>query len=368
MMVGQFAAPTRLVAGLGASAELGRVLADSAATRVALVGDEGLARLGMLDGFRAAIEAVEGLEVVHEDHAKVDPTIQAVERAATEARASKANCVVGVGGGSALSQAKAVALLLHNPDPIAQYAGVDQAMRRPAFFVAIPTTAGSGSEVSNAFVLYDSDADRNIGMRGWGYEPDVALLDGHLLERLPADPFRDASIDALSHGFEALWAKGATNFSDLSALHAVQRIIDVLPAALSQRNPDQLQLLMEASTMANFGCGNAGLGLVHALSGSSQVRVPHGRQNGVFLPLVAEFNREVVSPAVREQIDRLPELYEAIAVPTMMTSQELPEHPIDAIVQAASHSPFRHNNLRPSTVEQLREIAERAVEAVRTTT
>ncbi|MGP6170052.1 iron-containing alcohol dehydrogenase family protein [Microbacterium sp. A196] len=352
-----YTTPTRVHAGWGSTAELAEHVRTLGGTRVALIGDAGLKRIGLLD----RIAELLGDTVVMESLAEVDPTIQAAEAAASVARDAQADLVVGVGGGSALSQAKAVALLLTNASPVTAYVGIDVAPNRPAPFIAIPTTAGSGSEVSNAFVLYDTESDANVGMRGWGYEPDLAILDGEHLLGLPEVPMRDAAADALSHGFEALWANGATSFTDTVALQAVRTIRAVMAAAIRERRPEDLQALLEASTMANFACGNAGLSLVHAITGSSRIRVAHGRQNSVLLPIVAEFNRSVVSDDVIREIDALPELYRNAGIPTAFDADELIADAEDEFFLAGANSPFRFNNRRPSTDDELRDLARRAV-------
>lgn len=355
-MTALYTNPTRVYAGLGSSDSLLDHVATLSGTRVALIGDAGLKRVGVLDQFEKQL----GDAAVFVGLAEVDPTIVASETAAAEARAAGADIVIGVGGGSALSQAKAVALLLTNDAPVAQYEGIGVAPHRPAPFIAVPTTAGSGSEVSNAFVLYNTESSHNVGMRGWGYEPDIAVLDGNLLVGLPEVPMRDAAADALSHGFEALWAKGATRFTDTVALAAVRTIRETLPRALAERRPEDLQALLEASTMANFACGNAGLSLIHALSGSSKIRISHGRQNSVLLPIVAEFNRSVVSPEVVAEIDLLPALYAAAGIPSAFDADELIDTAEDEFFEAGATSPFRRNNRRDSTDDELRELARRA--------
>ena len=205
---------------------------------------------------------------------------------------------MAIGGGSALVVGKIVALRMRNAEHILAYAGRDLAAP-PAPCIGIPTTAGSGSEVSNALVVRDPGQTSVVVVRGRGYEPQVAILDGALLASLPRTAMVDAALDALCHALEALWARGASSFTDALAFYAAERIFDVLPSALERRELDDLQLLLEASAIANLACGNAGLGLVHALSLASAVRVSHGRQNGILLPHVAAFTRAVARPRSR---------------------------------------------------------------------
>jgi alcohol dehydrogenase class IV len=353
-----FSAPTRLISAAGALGELPAVLDTVAHARLAVVADRGLASAtSLLDRLRGLLE---GREYLLLELVSPDPTTADAEAAAAVALDGGCDAVVALGGGSALALGKAVGVLLRNPPPILGYAGRDRAPRPPAPCVAIPTTAGSGSEVSNALVLHDPSLESIVVVRGSGYEPAAAILDGELLTDLPAQPLLDAALDALSHGFEALWARGRSRFTDALAFAAIDEIHTLLPRALAQRDVDDLQGLLEASAMANLACGPSGLGLVHALSSATAVHVPHGRQNGVLLPHVATFNRDHVPVRVRDEIDRLPALYEAIGAPPTFAAGEIDAAGAAAIVRVAIASPLHHNNVRHASAEELVELLGRA--------
>ena len=264
--------------------------------------------------------------------------------------------VLMVGGGSALGLGKAVALRLTNDDPITAYEGRDRARRAPAPSIAVPTTAGSGSEVSNALVLHDPELERSLVVRGHGYEPEVAILDGELLVSLPRAPMLFAGLDALSHALEALWARAASAMTDALALAAARQIRTTLPRALDARDPIDHQRLLEASAMANLACGSAGLGLVHALSSATVVRLPHGLQNGVLLPHVAAFNRAVVSPEASAEVEALGPLLDAVAFVPRFNAADLPADAADAMTTAALGNPFRDNNRRSADRRQLQKL------------
>jgi alcohol dehydrogenase class IV len=349
-----FSVPTQVVAGLGSASEAGDWLHALGARRIVAVVDEGVHRLGLADAAIKSVGASGDLEICHLTLAPVDPTIESAEEAAVDARAAGADGVLIVGGGSALSLGKAVAVRLRNSATISAYAS-GPLEAEPAPSVAVPTTAGSGGEVSNALVLYDNTSEKNVGIRGRGMEPNVALLDATLLVGLPDIPMLDAAADALSHAFEALWARGASRFTDGLAHAAIQHIYRALPRAIRGRVPEDLQELLEASSMANFACGNAGLGLVHALSGAAAVKVAHGRQNSVLLPHVAAFNREVVSAQTRAEIDQLADLYESAGLSaTWAANAPLPDDVDEVMIRAALASPFHRNNRRESDADQLR--------------
>jgi alcohol dehydrogenase class IV len=348
-----FSAPTRIVAGLGAVDRLAAELHGRGARWVGAAGDEGVAGAGLLDKVLAAM-AMDG--VVALPLVRPDPLVADVEAAAALARTEGCDVVVGIGGGSALALAKGVALLLRNDAPVTRYAGWDKAPAPPAPTIALPTTAGSGSEVSNALVLHDPEEESIVVIRGHGYEPRVAILDGRLLRTLPAGPLVDAALDALSHAVEALSVRGASMYTDALAVAAADHLHQVLPRVLRARSDEDLQTLLEASAMANLACGSSGLGLVHALSSATRLRVPHGRANGVLLPWVAAFNREALRPRALAEADRITPLYEQIGFEPSFRPGELDGEAVASVIQVALASPLHLNNSRHATAEELAEL------------
>ncbi|HEX4730210.1 MAG TPA: iron-containing alcohol dehydrogenase [Solirubrobacterales bacterium] len=347
----RFRAGTLIVAGLGCvEARLADELAELGAAKPAVVYDAGFAAAGLLEPVLAAAGEVE-LHLC--DPVGVDPDIATAERLAEAAVEAGADSVLAIGGGSALCAAKAVAIRLRNPAPLERYAGIGNLPHDPAPTVAVPTTAGSGSEVSTVVVLHDERLDQHLVIRGEGYEPEVALLDGTLLRGLPDAPLLYAALDALSHAYEALWARGASRFTDAMALAAAPLIRDSLPAALEHEDA-ALQTLLEASAMANLAGGNARLALIHALTSAPDVHLPHGYQNGVLLPHVAAFNEPVLSDPARREIANLPALLEEVGFTARFGPDELDDDGAASMVAAALQNPFTKNNLRAAEESDLR--------------
>jgi alcohol dehydrogenase class IV len=286
-----------------------------------------------------------------------DPDLAECERAAAAALEHGGQAVLAVGGGSALCAAKAVAILLRNEGPLDAYEGIGRLPVPPAPTIAVPTTAGSGSEVSNVVVLHEEGRSRHLVIRGRGYEPTVALLDGELLRTLPRAPMIAAALDALSHALESLWVRRSSRFTGAMALAAAAQVPRALPPALGG-DIDAMQALIEASAMANLACGNSGLGLVHALTSAVSVHLPHGYQNGVLLPHVAAFNRDFVAPAVVAEIDALEDLYAEIGFDARFAPDAVD---VDAMVAAAMDNPFRDNNRREAGEAELRELLAQTV-------
>jgi alcohol dehydrogenase class IV len=325
--------------------------------KVGVVADRGVEEAGLLDQVLGDSGEVELVLCGLVDE---DPGLAEAESIAELAISHEVEAVVVVGGGSALCAGKAAAIRLRNPGPLHRYAGRDRLPELPAPAIAVPTTAGSGSEVSEALVLHDPDFAGHLVIRGRGYSPRAALLDGELLTTLPRRPMILAALDALSHCYEALWARGATSFSDAFALAAAASIRSSLPRAL-EGDADARQALIEASAMANLACGNSDLAVVHALSSATAVRLPHGYQNGVLLPHAVELNRDVVSGPAAAEMAHLPELYETIGFAPRFTVQELSAEGVETMVAVALESPLLANNRRPLVDADLRRLMASAI-------
>jgi alcohol dehydrogenase class IV len=318
--------------------------------KAGVVADSGLSEAGVLDEVLGGVRDVELAPCGLVDE---DPGLAEAESIAERAISHRVEAMVVIGGGSALCAGKAAAIRLRNPGPLHRYAGRDRLPALPAPSIAVPTTAGSGSEVSEALVLHDPGFAGHVVIRGSGYSPRVALLDGELLATLPRRPLILAALDALSHCYEALWAKGATSFSDALALAAAAAIRSSLPRTL-EGDAEARQALIEASAMANLACGNSDLAVVHALSSATAVSLPHGYQNGVLLPHAVELNRAVVSGAAAAEMAHLPQLYEAVGFVPRFAARELSAEGVDAMVTVALESPLLANNRRPLAEADLR--------------
>ena len=288
-----------------------------------------------------------------------DPGVDEVEALWSAARDRGAGGVIVVGGGSALCAGKGVAIRLTNDSPFAAYHGRDRLAALPAPCIAVPTTAGSGSEVSEVVILHRRDGSENVIVRGRGYAPRVAILDRDLLASLPVGPMVLAAVDALSHAYESLWSNDATSFTDALAFEAARSIRATLKPSLAH-DPMARERLLEASTMANYACGNAELATVHALASASSVHLPHGRQTGVLLLHVAERLAPSLRPEVAEEIRRIRPFYDDIGFASRFTDDEITGADRDAMVETALVSPLLRNDPTRPGAEDLHEILRRA--------
>lgn len=159
----------------------------------------------------------------------------------------------------------------------------------------------------------------------------------------------DAALDAITHACESLWSRRRTLITDALAEKALETLINRLPAALNDRDPEACQEIMEASSAANLACGNTGLALIHALTMSPDVPLPHGYQNGCLLLAVSRFNRSLMDPRHQVLVDQLEPLFQKIGWPGLYQAKEIDDHNAFLMVRASTGNPFRANNIRDSS-------------------
>ena len=265
----EFDCRTKIISGTGTV----RRLADFEAKRLFLVTDPYFYENGVAN--RVAAEAkAEQVEIFH--GVKPDPTVELAAEGTAKLRAFGPDLIVALGGGSAMDCAKAMAYFA----------------KGDAKLVAIPTTSGSGSEVTDfAILTHDKVKHPLIDPR---LRPDMAILDDELLQALPPSLVADAGFDVLSHALEAYVAKGAGVFTDALAREAFRGAYSALPASFAGRTEVRLKV-HQAATMAGMAFSQAGLGLCHAMAHSlgGLFHVPHGRLNAMLLPSVVGFNAHV---------------------------------------------------------------------------
>jgi alcohol dehydrogenase class IV len=336
------------------------------ATRVALAADSGVKAVGLLDTLLAHLpEGLIGLTVLTD----ADPGAADVDAAAAQVRESGADAVLVFGGGSALAVGKGSAVLAPNDGKLLDYIGKTEVPNAPLPTVAIPTTAGSGAEVSKTFIVHEQSLPVEVAIRVEANTPRVAILDGGLLRRAPRNVLVYSALDALTHSLESLWAKRANYYTTALGKVSAQAVIDNLPLALdgldsganaAGRNDAVLQTLMDASCASNYACGNSALGLVHAMAAAPSVHLPHGLRNGILLPYVAAFNHDLMLPEGREIAAQLEGFYARIGFEAKFPPGTVGEAGIEAQVVASTGHPFRANNVREASDDDLRAILREA--------
>ncbi|MEK6645924.1 MAG: iron-containing alcohol dehydrogenase [Candidatus Firestonebacteria bacterium] len=222
-----------------------------------------------------------------------DPSIQTVDAATKIAKKENCDCIIGLGGGSSLDVAKAVSVMVKNNGSVREYLEKKEIEIAGLPFIAIPTTAGTGTEVTKNSVITNKEKNIKISLRSFYMIPSVAILDASLTVSLPADITASTGMDALTHAIEAYLSKSANQITDILAEKAISLIAKNLRIAV--KSPDDKNArenMLLASLTAGMAFANAGLGAVHALAHplGARFHIPHGVVNALLLPYVMEFN------------------------------------------------------------------------------
>jgi len=288
-----FPVPTDIHFGCGMLRTLPERIKALGGTRAFVVTDPGLAAAGILeDVMRILKDAAIGFDVC--DRVKPDSGSVLIDETTAEFKRRAADVVIGVGGGSSLDTAKAVAALATNPGPALSYIGLHKIRNRPLPMIAIPTTAGTGSEVTLWAVFTDEGSGTKVAIGSTLIYPAVALCDPDLTLGLPPTLTAATGMDALAHAVECYTNNACQPISASLALRAIELIGRHLRSAtLNGRKCESRYAMMLAATMAGIAMNPTRLGLAHALAmplGSWDLHVPHGIVLAVTLPAVMEFN------------------------------------------------------------------------------
>jgi len=295
-MAATFSTAGKIISGCGAFDALAPTVAGLGRTALLVTGRRAMRQSGMTDRAVHALEAA-GCGVVLYEEVPPEPTLACVDAGRRVLRQGGADVVVGMGGGSAIDVAKAVGGLVHaEADTSVFYAGEvlpDQALP----IVAVPTTAGTGAEVTRNSVLADPDGPTKQSIRGDGLMPTVAIVDPELTVSMPPDVTARSGMDALTQAIESYWSLHATPMTEALAIHAIELISRHLVTAY-QAGSDlpTREAMMYGSLMAGMAFANSRLGAVHGLAHPLGIRyhVAHGEVCAILLPHVMRLNRQAV--------------------------------------------------------------------------
>jgi len=282
---------TRLVHhGPGALARLDGEIARIGATRVGLVTDQGVAKAGIVERVLAEVKR----EIFTFDQVQPEPTHESVGQCVGFLKDSRCDLVIGLGGGSSMDTAKMAAAMMRNRGDVSDYSGTNLIPKPGLPMIAIPTTAGTGSEVTPFAVFRDLRNKTKMGLSSDFIQPEVAIADPTLTLTLPQSLTASTGMDALTHAIESYTSVRATVMSDMAAERAIELIGSSLRVAYA--NGSDLAAregMLMGSLIAGIALAVAGVGAVHALAQAlgGVEPVPHGVANALFLPDVMEFNR-----------------------------------------------------------------------------
>ena len=287
-----FKIPQNIIFGMGSLAQLPELLIESGSNHVFLISDGGLAKLGVVEKIESIIQN-SGITCTTYLGVLPNPTVSIVDEATALYTQCGATSIVALGGGSSMDVAKAVGVLANYGGSITQYEGNFKVPGPIVPMIAIPTTAGTGSEVTASAVI--TDESRNYKLSVFSYEllPRYALLDPALIMTAPASIAASCGVDALIHAMEAYISTKATPFSDAMAEKAIELIGANLRRFVANRqDEDAACAMMLGCNFAGIAFAWARLGNVHAMSHpvSGYFHVAHGVANSILLPTVLEYN------------------------------------------------------------------------------
>ncbi|MCL4468105.1 MAG: iron-containing alcohol dehydrogenase [Deltaproteobacteria bacterium] len=290
-----FRNPTKIIFGKGSASEVLQEVEALKGKKVLLITDKFLEKSEMVEKVKKALSSK--FAGMFSD-IEPDTGTHIVNKGADYAKSIGADCIVTVGGGSSIDTAKGIAIVLALGGKIEDHSGINFLNGPITPHIVIPTTAGTGSEVTYAAVIKDHSKHRKLLYADNYIIPNVGILDPLMTLSMPANVTAGTGMDAMSHCIEAMHSQQATPITDGLALQGIRLIVEFLPQAVDNGKDIKARGQMQiAANLAGVAFGNAQVGVVHALAHSVGGRfgVPHGVANSILLPYCIEYNLDAVA-------------------------------------------------------------------------
>ena len=376
-----FRTPEVVYLGVGAVAKLGPEARRLGAWRALIVTDKGVAGAGIVEEARRILAQAE-VEAVVYDETKAEPDFENVDHCLAVARSADVGLLVGLGGGSSLDLAKGVAAMITSPGRLIDYYGVDKLPNPTPPIIALPTTAGTGSEATPNAIFTDHAEKLKKGVVSPYLLPRVAIVDPALTLTAPLRVTAATGMDALTHAVESYTSRKATVQTELYSLESIRRIAAGLRTAVYDgANLEARREMALGSFLAGVAIANAGTAAVHAMAYplGGQFGVPHGVSNALLMPYVLEWNVvadlrkfAVVAEAMGEPVDGLSardaaqaavdairQLAQDVGIPQRMREVGVPQEAIPGMAAAAVQiTRLMDNNPRKLSQEEIQRIYE----------
>jgi alcohol dehydrogenase class IV len=290
----QFSAPTKVVGGVGVVQEVGAEAEGFGVKKALVVTDAGVVGAGLVEPVVDSLRRA-GVHATVFDEVKPDPSVAAVAEGAEVVRREDCRLIVSVGGGSPIDAAKGISIMATNDGSICDYEGVGKYVEPPLPIIAIPTTAGTGSEVTFGAVLTDEERNYKFIVYGTTLVPKVALLDPTMVATAPPSVKVPTGMDALTHAIESYTSLIATPYTEALAIRAIGMISSNLREAVADgENLEAIGNMLVASNVAGLAFATSRLGVAHAMALplGAFFHVPHGIACTILLPHGIAFNIE----------------------------------------------------------------------------
>jgi alcohol dehydrogenase class IV len=311
----QFKTPSVIVNGPGAAKEVGS-FAKGLGKKALIVTDVALEKIGLLNDIKNSLEMA-GISFAIYDKVVTEPTMDFAEEGLKIFKEVQAEFLIAVGGGSPIDAAKGIAALATNPGKMSDFAGANKIPRPGAPLIAIPTTAGTGSEVSQFTIITDTSRDVKMLIASLNIMPRVALVDPLMTLTMPQKITAATGLDALTHAIEAFVSVKAQPITDTLALQAIRFIAGNIRQAWS--NGDNIEArtnMMIGALQAGMAFSNSSVALVHGMARpiGAYFHVPHGVSNAALLPTVIEFSIPGNPKRYAEIAEAMGEITEGLSV------------------------------------------------------
>lgn len=288
--------------GKGAIQEIPGIVKAQGKTKAFICSDPDLIKFGVTAKVTDLLDKNGMAYQVYSD-IKANPTIENVQSGVEAYKASGADYMIAIGGGSSMDTGKAIGIIINNPEfaDVRSLEGVAPTKNRTVFTIAVPTTAGTAAEVTINYVITDVQNKRKFVCVDVNDIPDVAVIDPDMMSTMPKSLTAATGMDALTHAIEGYITKGAWEMTDMMHLEAIRLISKYLRAAV-ENTPEGREGMALAQYIAGMGFSNVGLGIVHSMAHGlgALYDTPHGVANAIILPTVMEYNAPATGEKYRE--------------------------------------------------------------------
>jgi alcohol dehydrogenase class IV len=347
-MFNTFFCPTRLIYGQDALKQLPALLNSAGLMRPMLVSDPIISKTTAYEIVERGLRDA-NVSFLTFNECGIDARVAQVDAQSVIAKENGVDCVIALGGGSVLCTGKGIAITTPNFETVRQAEGILKPSVKPLPMIMIPTTAGSGSEVSQFTIIKDDERHRKFVTGGPSAFPQIAILDPVVLKSLPKGPAAVSAVDALTHGIEAIFSKQATSLTDAIAVKSLELLVGCLRKSILDCDPQAQATNLLAASMANIACGNTRLCLAHSLGEplGGICHIPHGIAVGVLMPHVLAFNAAETPDrvarvaeafglsrerrSINDLLGEMRRLYADIGFPRCLTAEQLDPSKIDQL-------------------------------------
>ena len=361
--------------GKGAISEIPGALQARGYRKAFVCTDPDLLRFGVSQKVTALLDAAGFAYEVYSD-IKANPTIENVQHGVKAFKAAEADCIVAIGGGSAMDTAKGVGIIVNNPEfaDVRSLEGVAPTKKHAVFTIAVPTTAGTAAEVTINYVITDVEKKRKFVCVDTNDIPEIAVVDPDMMSTMPKGLTAATGMDALTHAIEGYTTKAAWEMTDMFHLKAIELISKHLRGAVAN-TPEGREGMALAQYVAGMGFSNVGLGIVHSMAHGlgALYDTPHGVANAIILPVVMEYNAEYTGEKYREiaramgvegvdemtqaeyrkaAVDAVRKLSQDVGIPTDLKAI-VKEEDVQFLAESAYADACRPGNPRDTSVEEI---------------